>query len=474
MSLTNEQEAKVLQIIDAFNNGKRLSDLPEVGNTNPFDLSIEVLDGGESKQARLATLLPYVEDQCAYGIEWNTTISTTPRTRVGNMAFHRSLPIQARMRGCLLTDAGKVVEYLSPANWSAYTRDGSRGQVMVELPAHYRKFETVGTVRRAWVSDYPLPGYHRVPLMYISAYEATMERSTGKLCSIANMGIDFRGGNNQADWDGTYRTVLGRPVTNKSRTAFRAAARLRGAGTQWNCLDYNAYKSLYWLYQVEYANGNCQAAFNAAKDNNGYTQGGMGNGVTTLTNAEWTTLNGRYPFVPCGTTDSLGNASGEVAYEVMNADGGVVKTIMAARYRGVENPFGHIWKWTDGVNVEVKTEADGGTSKLYVATNPGDYVDNGYTNYQLRGLEARAEGYTKELVFGEQGEPVAAAVGAGSTTYWCDYHYTNVASSSLRGLLFGGGADYGANAGFSSAASSCVPSAAGANVGSRLCFIPSA
>ena len=65
MALTPEQEAKVLQIITAFDNGKRLNELPHIGEVNPLELIVEVMDtDGESKQAKLATMLPYLEDQC--------------------------------------------------------------------------------------------------------------------------------------------------------------------------------------------------------------------------------------------------------------------------------------------------------------------------------------------------------------------------------------------------------------------------
>lgn len=478
MALTPEQEAKVLQIINAFDNGKRLNELPHIGNVNPLELIVEVMDtDGETKQSKIAALLPYVEDQCAYGIQWDTTVSTPTCTRIGSIALHKSLPIQNRMRGCLLSDNGTVVEYLNPTNWKAHTLDGSRGQVMVEIPAHYRKFETEGTIRRCKISEYPLPGYHAVPKMYISAYEAAMERSTGKLCSVVNAGTDYRGGYNQSDWDGTYRSLLGRPVTVKSRTAFRSAARLRNASatSEWNCLDYNAYKAVFWLYYVEYANRNCQTAFNAQKDANGFAQGGLGNGVTNI--PDWNGFNGYYPFVPCGYTDELGNASGEIAYVMQKADGSTYGTVMVPRYRGIENPFGHIWGWSDGINIRISpTEENGGDglSKVFVCTDPAKFSDSGYDGYAHVGNEARAEGYVKEVIFGEGGEIMPSVVGGGSSTYFCDYHYTDIPSSGtvLRGVVFGGGAAYGESAGFGYADSSHAPSYAGAGVGSRLCFIP--
>lgn len=478
MALTSEQEAKVLQIIEAFENGKRLNELPEIGAVNPLDLIVEVLDtDGESKQAKLAGLLPYLEEQCAYGVEWSTAVSSTAKTRIGNTALHKSLPIQNRLRGCLLNDNGEVVEYLNPTNWNAHTLDGTRGQVMVEIPQHYRKFETVGTTRRCKISEYPLPGYHLVKKMYISAYEATVQRSTRKLCSVMSSDADYRGGNNNTAWDGTYRSLLGRPATVISRTIFRAYARKRKTSTkEWNCQDYNAYKAVFWLYVVEYANSNCQLAFNGAKDSNGYAQGGLGNGVTTISGTQWNGYNSYYPFVPCGHTNELGNGSGEVAYDMKQEDGSILATVYANRYRGIENPFGHIWKWIDGINIQINPTAENGgdnTSKVYVADDPAAYNDSNYDGYTMRGLEARSEGYVKELVFGEFGDIMPAAVGGGSTTYWADYHYTNIpTATALRGVLFGGYAANGASAGFGCASSSFAPSRANAYLGSRLCFIP--
>ena len=80
----------------------------------------------------------------------------------------------------------------------------------------------------------------------------------------------------------------------------------------------------------------------------------------------------------------------------------------------------------------------------------------------------------KSVIFGEGGEIIPDVVGGGSTTYFCDYHYTNIPSSGevLRGVLFGGNASDGAGAGLAYASSAIAPSNANANVGSRLCFIP--
>lgn len=478
MAFTPEQEEQLKQIISAFENGKRLSDLPNVSGTNPYKLYCEVLDeDGESKKAALGTLLPYLEEECSYGIEFDTTISSPSCTRIGNVALHKTLPIQSRMRGCLLDDDGKVVEYLDPRDWTGNDRTGQRGQVMVEIPMHYRKCETDGTKRRVRLSEHPLPGYHQVPQMYVSAYEASIERSTGKLCSVVNAGTDYRGGNNEASWDGTYRSLLGRPVTAISRTAFRTAARKRKSGSsEWNCYLYQVHKALFWLFTVEYATLNSQAAFNAELTSEGYRQGGLGAGVSDWSGSDWSNFNGYYPFVPCGHTDTLGNSTGVVAYTAYNADGSELKTSNVPRYRGVENPFGHIWKWTDGINVRISpTEANGGDnlSKVFVCEDPSKLNDTNYNGYKHVGNEAREKGYVKEIIFGEEGEIMPSLVGGGSTQFFCDYHYTNIPTTeALRGVLFGGYANDGASGGLASASSGNSPSLSYTSIGSRLCFIP--
>lgn len=76
------------------------------------------------------------------------------------------------------------------------------------------------------------------------------------------------------------------------------------------------------------------------------------------------------------------------------------------------------------------------------------------------------------MIFGEFGDLIASVVGGGSTTYWCDYFYTNIGSNALRGVLFGGHTANGALAGFGFASTINAPSSATAYVGSRLCFIP--
>ncbi len=520
----------------------------------------------------------------AYGVQWDATNSSPSCIRIGNLGLHASLPVHSQMRGCLLLDNGTINYYLKADDWSKKADgtpsdlSGADGQVMVRMPQHYRKFETDGNVRRVMISEYELTGYHLVPEMFISAYEATVQRSVSKLASVVNFAADYRGGNNNAAWDASHsialqdgssvpanpspgdtivfnsttftfvaaltdpavagevliggtptdtmanfvsvfndlitgflavpagtpnntcsiqssstnqgtltvsgtnivvtsttRSLLGRPASLISRTNFRTYARNRAAGTKWNLYTYDAHKALTWLFVIEYATRNSQLAVNNALTAEGYRQGGLGNGVSTANSTEWSNFNGYYPFVPCGYTDSLANGSGEVEISVANFGGaGIARAFMANRYRGIEHPFGHIWKNSDGVNVKIQAADAGGESQLWVSENPADFSDSVYTNYENRGLIARGNGYVGNVVFGDKGELLPSTTQASSTLYWCDYFYTSIPASgeSLRTLYWGGFASYGADDGLAYASSNNVPATTLSYVGSRLCFLP--
>lgn len=425
-----------------------------------------------------------------YGVKIDTTVADPALERVGLQSLHASLPVQSMMRRCLLNDNGEVVTYLhatdSTKTDTGATADltGASGMVMVEIPEHYRKFEFDGTTITALISLIQLPGFHKVRKLYRSAYEATVDRTTStlKLASVVNDTAAFRGGNNTAGWDETYRSLLGRPATNISLTNFRTYARNRGnAGLNnkgWNCDLYEAAVNTYWLYVIEYANLNCQAAFTSQLTEQGYHQGGLGDGVTTLDSTKWDTFNSRNPFITCGITNSLGNRTGVVDYDMPEEYNATTVTVHVPSYRGIENPFGHVWSWTDGLHVKVQSAGSGEKSIFYRAEDddPANFQDSNYNGYEVRGEIPRASGYVKKIVCGEYGDIMPLQTGGSSTTYFCDNFYTDIPSSgeALRGVFFGGNAHYGAAAGLAYAYTYSAPSLTLTSVGSRLCFIPAA
>lgn len=410
--------------------------------------------------------IPDLEERYAYGVEWDTASSSPDGVRVGNMQLHRDLPVQSGMRGVVLDNNGGVYYYHEPTAWKM-TFASKDYASMVEIPDHWYKLYIIGTKFRMMLSSIPLPGYKHISKFYIGSSEAQMLRSLGLLMSDKTNSTDTRGGDNTSEWDNTYRSLLGCPVTNLTRDQFRQAARKRGSG--WEMYTYNAHKTLFWLFAVEYATLDSQKPFNAQKDANGFAQGGLGPGPTQMT--DWTNFNKINPLIPCGYTNEFGNGSGEKAYVVKNASGGTHATLMANRYRGIENPFGHIWKYTDGANIQVTT-GDAGLSILWTTDDPSNFSDTSYTGYNKKGNICRTNGYAKKMLLGEDGDIVATEIGGSSSTYWCDYYYTNTSANRMQVVLVGGYAGNGSNAGLARVDTHNAPSAADRAVGSRLCFFP--
>jgi hypothetical protein len=468
-------------------------------------------------------------ERFVYGVEFDTAVANSACVRIGASILHQTLPIHSKIKRCLLSDSG-IATYLDAsdttklASGAAADLSGASGMVMVETPAHWRKFETQGTKVRCLISEIEQPGFHYVPRYYRSAYEATVERATNKLSSVVNTTAAYRGGNNDASGDALSRTLLGRPASQLSLTNFRAYARNRGSN-KWNCDVYDVQKAWYWLYLVEYANFNSQLAYNAAPTAAGYRQGGLGDGVTNIDSTKWTNFNAYYPFIPCGYTNSLGNRTGTIAYTmpfeydssgavnykgeynpataylvgnfvssgnllyrcILDSTGNalsnttyfapVTRTITyVPSYRGLENPFGHIWSWTDGCKCKIQSDVAGGVSSFFVSSDPANFQDTNYNNYTQRGVLPRTSNYIKQLIVSDNGENMPLVVGGSSVTYMSDYFYTSVPATSeeQRGVLFGGIATYGAVAGLGCSSTYYATSYSAAFLGARLCFLPGA
>lgn len=415
--------------------------------------------------------IPDLEERYAYGVEWDTASSSPDGVRVGNMQLHRELPVQSKMRRCLLDRNGGVEEYLdNELSWGGSYLDYA---VMTEIPEHWYKLYFNGTKFRMMLSEIPLPGYKHVDKFYISTYEARMYRTDNLLCSAAGASklsdpnsIHFRGGDNTAEWDDTYRSLLGCPVTYLTRDQFRQAARKRGSG--WEMYTYGAHKTLFWLFAVEYATLNSQKLFNAQKDANGFSQGGLGEGASQMT--DWINFNNANPLIPCGYTNEFGNGSGEKAYVVKNASDGTHATLMANRYRGIENPFGHVWKYTDGANIQVTT-GDAGLSIIWTTDDPSNFSDTSYTGYDKKGNICRTSGYAKKMLLGENGDIIPTKVDGSSSTYWCDYYRTTITIDGIFVVLAGSSANGALGNGLASIYGGYTSNSA-RDIGTRLCFFP--
>lgn len=403
-----------------------------------------------------------LEDIYSYGVEWDSTVADPTLTRIGNPLLHKSLPVQSQYKGCVANGA-KVNYYLDPNDWSKKADgapsvlDGTDGTVRVHIPKFYGKSGVEGNKRWVRISTVKCDDtWVEIPEMLLDAYRSTVNQTGNKAVSVVNTTAQFRGGGNRTANDtylssDKFRSDLGKPRTNISRANMRTYA--TNAGSEMLCYEY--YKWIfYWAWVIEYATFNSQATYNAELTADGYHQGGLGPGITDWNNNAngWSGYNGTYPITPCGYCNDIGNFTGikelVIPETVVNESATVpTKTFKVPRWRGFDNPFGDIWTNLDGIILE-RTAANQ-PSSVYTTSNPSAFGDDNTAKGKMTvaGKEIASDGYTKDFDLGSKGEIIPSVVGGSATTYMCDYHWCNAASTSLRTLIVGGSATIGGNAG---------------------------
>lgn len=448
------------------------NEMPDLSSTNYLASSPSAISAAVTLDEEIGKLSRN-ENELWYGVKFDLANSSSPDgVRTGNMEMHRTLPIQSKMRGCTISNTDNTKKYLKANDWTKW-EDGTTSsqdssgvgvEAFVEIPEHYRLLiATPDNTVEIRMSEYNLPGYTKVEKKYIGAYEGSVN-------------LDSSSHNN------LLRTQVrnAAPLVSKTRTELQTMARNNNRTNNWNIYTYDAHRDLTWLFVVEYATLNSQKAFNANLTAEGYHQGGLGDGVTSGI----VTVNGATTcsFVPCGTTNSLGNGTGIIEYTHTNtnAEGTSTgtKVVNVPRYRGIENPFGHVWK-----NV-IDVVVAGTDNSVYICK---DYTKFGTfeggsnptaeqliaAGYELQDFKESTitNQYVKKLVNNNQADlfPTVVGNGVSATTYYCDYHQTS-ATATPRTLLIGGLSDSGSYAGLFALYSNAGLDFSYASVGTRITF----
>lgn len=371
-----------------------------------------------------------------------------------------TLLVNDQLKALSLESATKSIELGAVLN-------GYDGTVRVYCPAFYIKSTVAGNVAKVWLSTVKIDDtYTYQPEILVDAYRSTVLNAVpenmgylstltvNSAISVVNTNAYCRGGGNRSGSDqylatDPFRTDLGKPRTNISRATMRTYS--RNANSQ--MLSYDQYKNIfYWLYVVEYANFNSQEDYNATLTDEGYRQGGMGASITTMD--KWNEYNGYYPLTPCGYGNTLGNRTGLVSLTIPEFTYGADSTVRAAqtmqmaRWRGFDNPFGDLWTNLDGIIIDA--DADNHPNNMnyvYTCQDASKYADTLNDSYVKVGEEIHQDGYTKSFDLGDAAHIIPHVMGGDTTKYICDYHWTGSKDKTLRTLLVGGGAGYGASAG---------------------------
>lgn len=246
-----------------------------------------------------------------------------------------------------------------PAN-----RTSPSSATCVKIPQFYYKVEKSGNIFRYYVADGPIDGFslHPGSESYIARYEGYLVNKSGgqALCSYSNTPAK----------------------TGLTRAEFRNYAKNFASNAQ--LYDFAAWCAVGLLYRVEYADWGSQEK--------------IGPGIVNDTAAHKT-----------GETDAM-------VYHTGRANSG---DNSAVQYRGIENPWGNVREWVDGINFQNRT--------AYICTDPTKYADDTTANYTSTGVTlSSTTGWIKGLGLSTDfpwaylpNEP-----GGSSTTYIPDYMYS--------------------------------------------------
>ena len=375
-----------------------------------------------------------------YGMLWNDIDDTY--FRLG----HNIPTVQQKIKRCVTLGnpqfGGSVYKYLNPdnsnlfedgADASAYVSDATGAyNVMVEIPKCYilrykenelnfrwmsiENFDGASTDKAFRMSGWTDTGDgtdvdHEADFTYISAFEGVLYDSSVASC------IDGIATTPTLDLlaDKLVSTAGYKPNSTVSIAEGRTMI-ANGGGKQF---DWHRYSLMRMCFEVEYLTQDSQTAIP------GYTEFTSGASYDA-------------GVVRTGITLSLGNHSGSVT-GLASDNGGTDTTsrVISNSYRGIENFYGHLWQWTDGINISDYIPWICGIDDIFTSDKfEAPYVS---TNH----IQPNVNGYQSKVT----ADFLVEAVGATATTKVTDYYYQ---ASGDRVLRSGGGLASSSAAGVSS------------------------
>jgi hypothetical protein len=339
---------------------------------------------------------------------------------------------------CNVSDDGTIVAWYGDDN---YAEDGSMGQVMVYQPAFYYKVvpleidaQTDGVgyhLRKAnyYVSTKAKTGFKRHPLFYDKngeeidfAFLSAFEGSIFDVSADAFLFADEQVMDNAND---KFCSIAGaKPASGKTQDLTRPKIEQmsQNRGSDWHGDLIKAESANQILMIIEMGMMNLQTA--------------IGQGVVSVSDTSNTENNSK----ETGQTSSLGNSTGE-------AEG--TSGQVSVTYRGVENPWGNIWKHVYGVNIYGNGSQKGGIPYIANDFNFAESKNSG--NYESAGFTVtNASGYISAMGYGGEDFDwlfMASECLGNSSVPVGDYTYITANLNGYRIARLGGGWAYGSNAG---------------------------
>lgn len=394
-------------------------------------------------------------------------------------------PMYGGMKRCNVNDDGEIAAYYGDDD---FVDNDSAIQVMVYVPKFYYKVvplkldkNTDGLgyhIRKAnyYIADTPKAGFKLHPAFYdengnevdyflYSAYEGALYR-TGAATTYNDA---VHTSTSLHDNDFILSRYNTKPISGQHLAITRTLAEkyCSNHGSGWHSETIQALSALKLLMMIEYASMNLQTA--------------LGFGVSNYGKGESDGVN--YAAIT-GSTRYLGNESGEASATYFQYyDKEQEKTVtehlsdahkVSCSYRGIENPYGNLWRYIQGINVWGNGEMAGG--QPYIC-NDFDYNELMHSdNYKPVGFTiANETGYINAMGYGSEEYDwlfMPSEIGGTSALPVGDYWYEQENENGHRIVRHGGAWNYGVMAGMFAGTSNSVHTAYGVTNGCRLIYIP--
>ena len=307
--------------------------------------------------------------------------------------------------------------------------DGSAGQAMVRIPKFYIRQNYDNGVNQLDISLYKYNGF--------STHPAFVENGIEKdAIFIGKFGANLNG----AKLESRAGIV---PTTSLTRAQFRTYAKNR---TGWCQLPFWYQQAIMCLFYTEFADLNSQLRL-------------PGYAFRSQFLASYVRKNGR--TLQDGNYNASIVASSLYDSDIINDSywSSSVKTI-ANSYRGIENFYGSLWQFLDGINIYDRN--------VYVTNNRNSFADDSASNYVNTGLSLPVtDGWIKTVHPSVAGSFIPKTVGGASNYNFSDSVWQ---ADGWRVALAGGSLYFGAFAGVASLPANNASSYASTNLGARLCF----
>ena len=383
--------------------------------------------------------------------------------KINDSVIARVIKVDTANKEVYITTDGPITgETITPTLEFGCSINGYDGEISVYTPKFYIwSVDNDGAGNEVWQSEKKcvsyarevkahLIGISRCPLLRTAMNDDkwgwlnTLSANTA--VSVVNYQPNLRGGTNNTGYDqylgdNNFRTMLGKAVSNISLSNMRTyTQKIKDS----QVLYYQIWNAIVWCYFIEYADFNVKKAFNSNLTNEGYHQGGLGEGLISVN--VWNIYNGQVSSVPIDFTLSAGNNTKIIREPSHSFNNYTQKQLNVPCYRGF-NTFWYGDTWMNIENFISKYDSVSKKRKIYFTDNPNNFSDD-ISNKEHVISVSPSSGWASNIMVGKTADLIANKV-SGDSGHLNSYIQCNT-DSGVTTTLVGGSSGHDSRCGLSS------------------------